>query len=200
MNPKTHTQLHLEDLEEQKAVDQNLLLNPKQVALMVRKEVALKKPRQGDGLALLKKRLLQNSEKDKNGCLNWKGRVNKAGYGRLVYHYQEILAHRASFILHGGELIGDKLWVLHSCHNPKCINPQHLRAGTHKENALDKIQAGRQLHGELVYGSKLTAKKVVQIRSLFSKGVCLSDLSNMFHVHVETIRDAVSRRTWKRVC
>ena len=84
MNPKTHTQLHLEDLEDQKAVDQNLLLNPKQVALMVRKEVALKKPRQGDGLALLKKRLLQNSEKDKNGCLNWKGRRKREPRAKCI--------------------------------------------------------------------------------------------------------------------
>lgn len=33
--------------------------------------------------------------------------------------------------------------VMHTCDNPRCINPSHLMAGTHKSNAEDKVNKGR---------------------------------------------------------
>lgn len=33
--------------------------------------------------------------------------------------------------------------VEHLCNNPRCINPEHLRAGTHKTNSAYKYKCGR---------------------------------------------------------
>jgi hypothetical protein len=40
--------------------------------------------------------------------------------------------------------------MLHSCHNPVCCNPSHLRVGTDQENSDDRVAAGRQAKGEII--------------------------------------------------
>ena len=39
--------------------------------------------------------------------------------------------------------IPDGLLVLHSCDNPSCVNPDHLRVGTQAENIQDRDAKGR---------------------------------------------------------
>jgi hypothetical protein len=33
--------------------------------------------------------------------------------------------------------------VMHTCDNPQCVNPEHLRLGTQKENIMDMHQKKR---------------------------------------------------------
>lgn len=54
------------------------------------------------------------------------------------------------------------LYVLHTCHNPACVNPKHLRLGTAKENMQDKVRAGRWKGGQ---PRKLTPEQVAEIRA-----------------------------------
>ncbi len=44
------------------------------------------------------------------------------------------------FIAHGREAEG---LLLHSCDVSRCVNPEHLREGTAKDNAMDASQRGR---------------------------------------------------------
>lgn len=77
-------------------------------------------------------------------CWNWRGGVNTSGYGVLKYKGETVTAHRLAFYLTHGEIpiispmtfIG-KQFILHSCDNPRCCNPAHLRRGTHSENMHD---------------------------------------------------------------
>lgn len=79
------------------------------------------------------------------GCWTWTGRPNHTtGYAiiqavalgghRYVHHVAYELTHGA---------IPDGLWVLHSCDNPPCVRPDHLYAGTPKQNAGDRDSRGR---------------------------------------------------------
>ena len=77
-----------------------------------------------------------------NGCWEWKKSTFKGGYGAITINGKQFSAHRASYECFVGE-IPEGLHVLHKCDNPRCINPDHLWVGTHKENMLDKMAKGR---------------------------------------------------------
>ena len=83
-------------------------------------------------------------------CLEWKHRRDKKGYG-LSYHFgRRMLAHRLAFAAKEGltEAELKKVTVVrHTCDNPPCINPDHLLAGTHADNARDKAERGRARNG-----------------------------------------------------
>jgi hypothetical protein len=94
-------------------------------------------------------------------CWLWTASKLKQGYGRFNFNGKLILAHRMSWILTNGE-IPNEMCALHSCDNPSCVNPSHLRLGTKKDNSQDKIQRGRdhnQKRTHCPHGHELVAWK-----------------------------------------
>lgn len=76
-------------------------------------------------------------KRGKNECWGWLSYKNKDGYGIFKHSGKATSTHRYSYILHNGE-IPNNLHVLHSCDNPACVNPKHIRLGTHQENMDDR--------------------------------------------------------------
>ncbi len=64
-------------------------------------------------------------------------RIDRDGYRRLERFYVEWLIHRYVWTLFNGE-ITEGMEVRHKCHNPACMNIDHLELGTHKQNMEDK--------------------------------------------------------------
>jgi hypothetical protein len=81
---------------------------------------------------------------DGNGCWEWTGCLGTRGYGRISISGKVYFAHRVSFVIHGGSFTAEHPECLHSCHNPLCVRPEHLHAGNHDMNMLEKVEAGRQ--------------------------------------------------------
>lgn len=75
------------------------------------------------------------------GCHLWRGTRNKAGYGMAALGGYFVLAHRLAHALATGDATAEV--VMHSCDNPTCVNPAHLRSGTHMENMADMKAKGR---------------------------------------------------------
>lgn len=77
-----------------------------------------------------------------NGPVGHYGRVYLGGGrgGRIDY------AHRVAYVLNSGECIPEGMIVMHTCDNPPCCNPRHLRLATLSENSLDRDAKGRRTY------------------------------------------------------
>ncbi len=133
-----------------------------------------------------------------DGCWRWAGPLYK-GYGRLWHNGATIRAHRASWIVHFGE-IPDGVLVCHHCDNPSCVNPAHLYLGTHRENMDDKIRRNRcarlDRKGEKAGRARLTSESVLAIRADRRKH---NQIAAAYRVHPTTICDIKRRKSWKHI-
>ena len=89
--------------------------------------------------------------------------------------------------------------VRHDCDNPGCVNPLHLRLGRDKENMQDKVERDRQAKGSENGRTKLTEKKVLNIRRAYQDGTQIPRLARKYLVCPRTIYKIVNRETWKQV-
>jgi hypothetical protein len=75
-------------------------------------------------------------------CWAWLGCKTHNGYGQVRFDGRARRAHRISWVLANGR--STTLLILHSCDNPSCVNPSHLREGSAAENTADMMERGRQ--------------------------------------------------------
>lgn len=90
--------------------------------------------------------------------------TNTKGYVRIrrsSFKSSKMLLHRYIYLIHNGELPEDKV-VMHTCDNRLCINPEHLRIGTQRDNVMDMISKGREKG--CLKRSRLTKEEIVSIR------------------------------------
>lgn len=84
-------------------------------------------------------RLVSNSVLDlASGCWDWIGRTTRDGYPlmnvRVGQKHVTLRAHRVAFEELTGETIGTDMELDHSCHNRRCICPDHLQQVTKHMN------------------------------------------------------------------
>lgn len=92
---------------------------------------------------------------DETGCWVWNASFMTTGYGQIKAFGKQVAAHRFSYELHKGP-IPDGMHILHSCDVKACVNPDHLRAGTHAENMAEAAERGLMPSGAAhpQYGKK----------------------------------------------
>ncbi len=113
----------------------------------------------------VKRRVLARTVRTDAGCLEWRGTLNSAGYGRSWFKGVQITTHRLSWLLYRGP-IPDGLLVLHRCDNKPCVNPDHLFLGTHSDNIRDAYSKGRRPRGTRAgISRKLTKDQAQEIRT-----------------------------------
>lgn len=69
-------------------------------------------------------------------CVNWPGKKDRQGRGRIQHSGKTKLAHRWAWEIMVGPIEAGKM-LCHKCDNPSCINPKHLYVGTHADNMRD---------------------------------------------------------------
>lgn len=148
----------------------------------------------------------------KTGCWEWQGACSSGGYGSIARHRKTMKTHRLSYELYKGP-IPEGLYVLHTCDNPKCCNPEHLYAGTQLENMTDMDRKGRRnppkgdrnamksnpFKGERNGNSKLKGADVLKIRRLLNEGKSKSEIARMFGVSRIPIIGIASGKNWSHI-
>jgi hypothetical protein len=155
----------------------------------------------------IRERLLSNIRIDEAGCWVWtRGKV-RTGHGLITVGGASERVHRIAYEEFVGP-IPNGLQILHSCDNASCINPDHLRPGTHRENMADMKERGRaakgannhfgkvKYEGEGNARSKLTAEAVMDIRT---SGLSSLDLAAKHGVSFQAVQHARAGRTWKHL-
>ncbi len=103
------------------------------------------------------------------------------GYGHFWIDGGNRGAHRVAFFLTHG------YWpkvCRHTCDNPPCCNPRHLKDGTVLDNVRDKIDKGRLFvaDGERHYMAKFNDDLVNLVRSLVESGATQVSVAHRFGI------------------
>ena len=108
-------------------------------------------------------------------CWNWTASTT-FGYGHFgdgEWFCREKQAHRISYTLMNGR-IGPDMCVLHTCDNPRCVNPYHLRLGTAAENVRDMVRKGR------AKTTKFPVAHRSRLKELINTGITIEEAAKHF--------------------
>jgi hypothetical protein len=124
----------------------------------------------------------QVSPEPNTGCWLWLGGTTRRGYGRFTAHGDsDTYAHRYALACRTGEP-GTGMCALHSCDQPSCVNPDHLRWGTQLDNMADMVRRGRAPTGARNGATKLADTQVAAFRAAVAGGMPVMDASRRFGI------------------
>lgn len=133
------------------------------------------------------------------GCPSRDRHVQVNVNGRMEY------AHRWAYKLFQSNDIDNKV-IMHTCDNPRCVNPIHLIVGTQKDNIQDAVKKGRvsrthQPCKEKHPCHKLTQQQVNDIRTEYKwhDSACgIYGLSKKYNTSPRNIHYIITNKTWKQ--
>jgi hypothetical protein len=129
-------------------------------------------------------------------CWEWTASRDPKGYG-YVNTPPHRRAHRLSYALHNGT-IPQGMQVMHSCDNPPCVNPAHLRLGTNLQNQEERKarRPWKGPRGGAHHKARLTEADVLAIRNDTRTGAALAKAYGVSQSSISSIRH---RKSWTHV-
>lgn len=124
-----------------------------------------------------------------DGCWPWTASKFPNGYGQTsLGAYKERYAHRVSWMIENGP-IPPKMLIMHKCDNPVCVRPDHLMAGSCRDNSVDMFNKGRgnRAIGERQWLSKLKEYQVLEICARLIAGEKCQPIASSYGVTSGTI-------------
>ncbi len=148
------------------------------------------------------------------GCVLWTGGVDSFGYGNFWDGARVVKAHRFALEKKQGKL-SPGLCALHKCDTPRCVNDEHLYAGTKQQNALDREDRNRGNHpvgdahharhiegysqGQKNGRAKITEKDVRAMRKAHRNGARGADLAREYKLTKTTVSYILRGKLWSHV-
>lgn len=139
-------------------------------------------------------------------CHYWTGGLTrKNGYGSISIrekgnrdNQRSFKVHRLIYEIKKGNAEG--FHVLHSCDNPRCVNPDHLSLGTHQDNMREMKERKRHVHGIRSPFCKLSENDIREIRKLYVSGLYSTrKLAAIYGVNSKHIWKIATGQKWQTV-
>lgn len=131
-------------------------------------------------------------------CWKWTASAYGDGYGHFRLKGCPSGAHRFSYYLKNGDF-DRRLFVLHKCDNPRCVNPAHLFLGTSQDNIRDCVAKGRNRPptGESSATAILNGTAVLEMRRLYRERKASSiGIAKKFGIARQLAIKAIRGETW----
>lgn len=142
------------------------------------------------------------SPEPNSGCWLWTGSLMWKGYGNFNSGGGCERAHRVSWKLFVGPIPQGAI-LCHRCDTPACVNPDHLYAGTPKQNTRDMMVRGRHKtrphHGHQNGNSIFTPEQVKRIRDGWALGRTTGDMAAEYGASRSAIWGVATGRRYKAV-
>lgn len=137
-----------------------------------------------------------------DGCWEWNNAKDEHGYGLFSLNGKNIGVHRITLSLSLARELKPGMSVLHSCDNPPCCNPEHLREGTRRDNVADMDAKGRRVPPTSMTSHRrvLKPEQVKSIRREHARGdTTIASLARKYNVNWGTIKGIVTHQTWRNL-
>lgn len=138
---------------------------------------------------------------DETSCWEWMSRGFP--YGRIYRPTGRrgavaLAAHRVAWEVANGQPVPAGLHVLHSCDNPICVRPDHLRPGTRADNMHDASVRGRarSARGEDSPRTKLTEADALGV---IAYGHATRALAKELGVNRSALQAILAGRSWRHL-
>lgn len=148
----------------------------------------------------IEQRLLSHTIEDsETGCWVCNYSTTK-GYPQMTIERKNYRASHVAYEL-WKDLIPIGRQLNHTCHNERCINPDHIYAGTQKDNIWDMVKAGRQktARGKNHGSAKLTEEQVQYIRMWAKEGFSQASIAKSFKISQPQVNGITRRIKWKHL-
>lgn len=137
-----------------------------------------------------------------NGCWEVQGQPVHSGHIQIAHGspkrlpWVRVRAHVFAWEVANKRSVPAGHVVMHSCDQPRCVNPEHLHIGTQGDNVRDSICKGRYN----VFGhQRLNSAHVREIRQRVARGELQKDIARVFGVARNTISGIVTGASWGHV-
>lgn len=136
-----------------------------------------------------------------NECWYWRGGVFATGYGQFTINRggkrKTLRAHRVAWSIDNEVAIPKGLVCAHSCDQPLCVNPNHLRITSQAKNVREAVERGRIVRRNGPR-RKLSEAQVAEIKALYGE-LTQQELADRYGVSIYAISCIIRGKTWKHV-
>jgi hypothetical protein len=147
-------------------------------------------PTREDFEAYMRESFVVNHQSD---CWEWTKACTDHGYARASVGGKRYRASRIAAWLWLGFDLNSGLDVMHTCDNPKCVNPAHLIPAPTKENVIDMYRKERSNH------QKMSVEKVQEFRHLRDAGHTTRSLAKRFGLNESWAGHIARGEAWAHV-